>query len=206
GEYPVLIGTQMVAKGHHFPRVNLVGVLYAEESLNYPDFRSSERTFQQLIQVAGRAGRVGDQGEVVVQTFTPDHHVFKYLENHDYTGFMREELEVRRQLGYPPFSRIVLASFGASSKDTLHRVVTRWAGTARGICGREAGRSIDVLGPVPPPVERVKNRYRTQVLIKGALTTDIRRRLLDSFRSTAERERGGRSVELRWDVDPESFY
>jgi primosomal protein N' (replication factor Y) len=206
GDYPILIGTQMVAKGHHFPRVNLVGVLYAEESLNYPDFRSSERTFQQLIQVAGRAGRVGGEGEVVVQTFAPDHHVFKYLEAHDYKGFMKEELEVRKQLRYPPFSRIVLASFASHNKETLQRVVGRWAGKAREICRHRSGKSVDVLGPVPPPIERVKNRYRLQVLIKGALTMAIRRELMDSYRVMAERQRGGRGVDLRWDVDPESFY
>jgi primosomal protein N' (replication factor Y) len=206
GDYPVLIGTQMVAKGHHFPRVSLVGVLYAEESLNYPDFRSSERTFQQLIQVGGRAGRSSDDGVVVVQTFAPDHHVFKYLVTHDYLGFMREELDVRKQLRYPPFSRIVLASFSSPNKDVLQRVVGHWADTAREICRRAAGKTIDVLGPVPPPIERVKNRYRNQVLIKGALTTSIRKQLVDSFRSTAEHERGGSGVDLRWDVDPESFY
>ena len=92
GKYPILIGTQMVAKGHHFPDVNLVGVLYAEEGLNYPDFRSSERTFQQLIQVAGRAGRAGKKAEVIVQTFTPEHNVFSFLKTHDYNGFMKEEL------------------------------------------------------------------------------------------------------------------
>jgi primosomal protein N' (replication factor Y) len=206
GDYPVIIGTQMVAKGHHFPGVNLVGVLYAEESLNYPDFRSSERTFQQLIQVAGRAGRAGVEGEVVVQTFAPDHHVFKYLRTHDYAGFIKEELEVRRQLRYPPFSRIVLASFASPNKEALHRVVGCWTGRAREICKHASGKSIDVLGPVPPPIERVKNRYRLQVLIKGALTTAIRKELLESYQSMAEKHRGGRGVDLRWDVDPESFH
>jgi primosomal protein N' (replication factor Y) len=206
GDFPVLVGTQMVAKGHHFPQVNLVGVLYAEESLNYPDFRSSERTFQQLIQVAGRAGRAGSEGEVVVQTFAPDHHVFKYLRSHDYAGFMKEELEVRKQLKYPPFSRIVLASFNSQNKEALHRVVTRWTVKARDVCRTKLGTSAVVLGPAPPPIERVKNRYRLQVLVKGALTSAIRRELLDSYRAVTERERGGRGVELRWDVDPESFF
>ncbi|UCG51093.1 MAG: primosomal protein N' [Candidatus Latescibacterota bacterium] len=203
GEYPILIGTQMVAKGHHFPRVNLVGVLYAEESLNYPDFRSSERTFQQLIQVAGRAGRSGGHGEVVVQTFMPDHYAFQYLESHDYDGFMKEELRVRKQLGYPPFSRIVLASFASYKKETLERVVRCWTDEARRCF---AGQTLDILGPAPPPIERVKNRYRNQVLIKGKLTGSQKRELLSLYQKVADRERGGSSVEIRWDVDPESFY
>ena len=120
--------------------------------------------------------------------------------------FMKEELAVRKQLKYPPFSRIVLASFSSPNKDTLHRVVTRWVGKARETCRQVAGRRIDVLGPVPPPIERVKNRYRLQVLIKGALTASIRQKLMDSYRAMAERQRGGSGVDLRWDVDPESFY
>ena len=202
GKYPILIGTQMVAKGHHFPQVNLVGVLHAEESLNYPDFRSSERTFQQLIQVAGRAGRAGSESEVVIQTFTPEHHVFKYLTSHDYNGFMKEELAVRRELRYPPFTRIVLASCSAAGKDSLHRVVQSWADDMR---RRFAGSTIEILGPVPPPVERVKNKYREHLLIRGKLSTSLKNEILRAYRRTTERERGGSAVELRWDVDPESF-
>jgi primosomal protein N' (replication factor Y) len=202
GRYPILIGTQMVAKGHHFPGINLVGVLHAEESLNYPDFRSSERTFQQLTQVAGRAGRAGSEAEVVIQTFTPEHHVFAYLSSHDYAGFMREELEVRRKLRYPPFSRIVLASCSATGKDALHRVVESWASEMR---RRFTGSRLEVLGPVSPPVERVKNRYREHVMIKGTLTAGQKNEMLETYRKIAGRERGGRGVELRWDVDPESF-
>ncbi len=203
GKYPILIGTQMVAKGHHFPDVNLVGVLYAEESLNYPDFRSSERTFQQIIQVAGRAGRAGKKAEVVVQTFTPEHYAFSFLKAHDYNGFMNEELEIRKQLKYPPFSRIVLASCSAPDKGTLHRVIERWTNEMR---RRLARAPVEVLGPAPPLVERVKNRYREQVLIKGSLNTRLKDELLALYRTIAESERGGRSVEMRWDVDPESFY
>lgn len=202
GDYPVLIGTQMVAKGHHFPNVNLVGVLFAEESLNYPDFRSAERTFRQLIQVAGRAGRDSDRGEVIVQTYTPDNPVFKFLGAHDYDGFMTEELATRQELRYPPFSRLVLASFSAAKRDVLERVAQRWAGEVRRITG---GR-VDVLGPVAPLVARVKNRYREQLLIKGDLTQHLKTEILDSFARVREEEPGGRTVEIRWDVDPESFF
>ena len=202
GRYPILIGTQMVAKGHHFPGVNLVGVLHAEEGLNYPDFRSSERTFQQLMQVAGRAGRAGGQAEVIIQTFTPEHYVFKYLPAYDFGGFMREELDARRRLRYPPFSRIVLASCSASSRDVLHKVVEHWADAIR---RRFSPSVLEILGPVPPPVERVKNRFREHLLIKGELSTSHKNEILGMYRRITGRERGGRAVELRWDVDPESF-
>ena len=203
GEYPILIGTQMVAKGHHFPNVNFVGVLFAEESLYYPDFRSAERTFRQLVQVAGRAGRTSDQGEVVIQTFTPEHNVFRYLSAHDYDGFMSEELELRKQLKYPPFSRLVLASCAGAKVEVVGRVVERWAIDMRRIL---AGREVDVLGPVPPLVPRIKNRYRQQILLKGKLSREDKRALLESFQKIVRKERGGRSLELRWDVDPETFY
>jgi primosomal protein N' (replication factor Y) len=202
GKYPILIGTQMVAKGHHFPRVNLVGVLFAEESLNYPDFRSSEKTFQQLIQVAGRAGRGSAGAEVIIQTYMPEHHVFAYLRSHDYEGFMKEELRAREQLSYPPFSRVILACCVAAQQDVLERVVERWAGDVR---SQLQGKPVSVLGPVPPLVARVKNRFRLQLLIKGRLTTAEKSSLLRKFAAATASVPGGRSVELRWDVDPESL-
>jgi primosomal protein N' (replication factor Y) len=204
GKFPILIGTQMVSKGHHFPNVNLVGVLYAEESLNYPDFRSAERTFQQLMQVAGRAGRGGSGAEVVVQTFTPDHYVFQFLREHDYAGFMKEELGARRELRYPPFSRIVLASFSGPRKDVLDAAVLAWTDEIRRI---SAGWGVEILGPASPPVERVNNRYREHVLIKGRLTAAAKNEFLAAYRRLIEggRRSAGGAIELRWDVDPESF-
>ncbi len=201
GKYGILIGTQMVAKGHHFPRVNLVGVLYAEESLNYPDFRSAERTFHQLVQVAGRAGRSGGESEVVVQTFSPDHYVFKYLKEYDYNGFMKEELSLRQQLRYPPFARLVLATFSGAGKEVVHRVAQAWATDVRG----RFGAAVDILGPASPLVERVKNRYREHVLIKGTLSSSVKNELLGACRKTMNDVRGSGAIDLRWDVDPESF-
>ncbi len=202
GNVGVLIGTQMVAKGHHFPRVNLVGVLYAEESLNYPDFRSAERTFHQLVQVAGRAGRSGGESEVVIQTFAPDHYVFKYLKAYDYNGFMKEELAARRQLRYPPCTRLVRATFSGAYREVLHGVVQDWTNEMR---RKFAGTTVDILGPASPLVERVKNRYREHVLIKGKLSSAVKNECLEACRKTTERVRGGGTIDLRWDVDPESF-
>ena len=198
-----MIGTQMISKGHHFPGVNLVGVLYAEEGLNYPDFRSAERTFRQLTQVAGRSGRGGTAGEVVVQTFMPEHYVFEYLKCHDYDGFMSEELRVRKQLGYPPYSRVVLASLSGRDQILLHRVIERWTGELR--TRMAAAGDVAILGPAPPLVPRVKNRYREQVLIKGKISSERKALAIDLFKHTQNSEKGARAIELRWDVDPESF-
>jgi primosomal protein N' (replication factor Y) len=203
GRYPILLGTQMVVKGHHFPGVNLVGVLYAEEGLNFPDFRSAERTFQQLTQVAGRCGRGREAGRVLVQTFMPDHYAFKYLVEHDYDGFMKEELKVRRQLDYPPYARLVLASCSARDDNQLRVFMEEWAAAIRRAF---SGKGVNVLGPAPPVVARVKNRYREQILIKGALKQADKDLALDLFRGIIDRRKLSRSIELRWDVDPESFF
>jgi primosomal protein N' (replication factor Y) len=203
GRFPILLGTQMVVKGHHFPGVNLVGVLYAEEGLNFPDFRSAERTFQQLTQVSGRSGRGSEPGRVMVQTYMPDHYVFRYLVSHDYDGFMAEELEFRRKLGYPPFARLVLASCSSRDPDKLHIFMEEWTSTIRRAL---SARRIDVLGPTPPVVARVKSRYREQVLIKGGLNQADKDGILASYREIVDRRKLSRTIELRWDVDPETFF
>lgn len=203
GNYPILLGTQMVTKGHHFPGVNLVGVLYAEEGLNFPDFRSAERTYQQLTQVAGRSGRGDQPGDVIIQTYMPEHYAFQFLHRHDYDGFMEEELAVRRRLGYPPFSRIVLGSCSATNPGVLAGVMHEWCELIR---PRLAARGIDVLGPAPPLVARVKNRHREQILIKGPIRQADKDEALAAYGNVVERRKGARAVDLRWDVDPESFF
>ena len=202
GQYPILLGTQMVTKGHHFPGVHLVGVVSAEEGLNFPDFRSAERTFQQLTQVAGRAGRGARVGAVVIQTYAPDHPVFIHLHAHDYEAFMNEELEIRRKLVYPPYARIVLASCSARDEHALAAFMEEWAAASR---RHLAGRPITILGPAPPLVPRVKNRYRQQMLLKGAIGQDDKEGVLAIHRRIVERRRGARAIDLRWDVDPEAF-
>jgi primosomal protein N' (replication factor Y) len=203
GSYSILLGTQMVTKGHHFPGVQLVGVLNAEDELNFPDFRSAERTFQQLTQVSGRAGRVGRRGEVVVQTYMPDHYVFSYLKTNDYDKFMNEELKVRKLLKYPPYSRLVSALCISKDKELLERVTEAWALTLRRTIGRE---NVAVLGPTPPIIERLKGSYRLQVMVKGHLTAREKRGVVERFNEITLRMKTGRAVDLRWDVDPQSFY
>lgn len=203
GRYPVLLGTQMVSKGHHFPGVSLVGVLHAEEGLNFPDFRSAERTFQQLLQVSGRSGRGDTPGRVMIQTFMPDHYVFRFLRAHDYDGFMREELAIRRKLRYPPYRRLILASCSARNPMVLRALMDEWAGAIRSFL--QPGRA-DVLGPAPPLVARVKNRFREQILIKGNLNQAEKDGVLDLYDRIVDQKRAARAVDLRWDVDPESFF
>jgi primosomal protein N' (replication factor Y) len=201
GQYPILLGTQMVTKGHHFPGVALVGVVSAEEGLNFPDFRSAERTYQQLTQVAGRSGRSG-AGAVVIQTYSPDHAVFRHLVTHDYDGFMAEELEVRRGLHYPPFARIVLAACSGPDAGVLGALMAEWAAAARSLLdGRVA-----VLGPTPPLIPRVKNRFREHMLLKGPVRQADKDAVLEVYRRLTTGRRGASAIDLRWDVDPESFF
>ena len=202
GQYPILLGTQMVTKGHHFPNVNLVGVVSAEEGLNFPDFRSAERTFQQLTQVAGRSGRGGRGGGVVIQTYSPGHAVFRHLVAHDYGGFMREELETRRALNYPPYSRLVLACCSAADAGILSAFMEDWVSAARQVL---AGRGVTVLGPAAPLVPRVKNRYREQMLIKGPIIQADKDAVLRAFADLMKKGRGTSGIDLRWDVDPDTF-
>ena len=202
GQYPILLGTQMVTKGHHFPGVGLVGVVSAEEGLNFPVFLSAERTFQQLTQVAGRAGRAASGGGVVIQAYAPDHPVFRHLRTHDYDAFMNEELEIRRQLNYPPYARIVLASCSSTNADMLASFMQEWAASVRSLLTH---RRVNVLGPSAPLIPRVKNRYREQMLLKGPITQADKDTTLASFTRLVEKRKGAKGIDLRWDVDPESF-
>ncbi len=207
GAYPILLGTQMVTKGHHFPGVSLVGVLYAEEGLNFPDFRSAERTFQTLTQVSGRAGRGESPGHVIIQTYMPEHYVFRYLRSHNYGAFMEEELRIRRELGYPPYSRLILASAGAVNPNVLRIVMAQWAQRIRSLLAQKISEHrVAILGPTPPLIARVKNRYREQVLIKGTLSQAEKDAVVAAFHAVTAEAPGGRGVDLRWDVDPESFF
>jgi primosomal protein N' (replication factor Y) len=165
GAKNVLIGTQMVAKGHDFPGVRLVGVLNADMGLHMPDFRAAERTFQLLTQVAGRAGRGAEPGRVVIQTFTPDHYAIRPVAMHDYERFYAEEIGHREQLGYPPFGRLVLVRVSATEE-----LAAREAAVALANVGREAsaahGKGVEVLGPAEAPIAKLRDRYRQQILLK----------------------------------------
>src|SRR5438094_560683 len=203
GDTDILVGTQMVSKGHDVPGVTLVAVLLADLSLNVPDFRAAERTFQLLVQVAGRAGRGDAPGRVIVQTFRPEHPSVAAAATHDYAGFMARELERRRALGYPPFSRLVNLRLegrdGARVEHAAREVAARLRRQARALQLADDA----VLGPAPPPVERVRGRYRWQILLRAP---DVRAlRALARLAAACGPALGRAHVRLAVDVDPYSM-
>ena len=174
GSADILIGTQMIAKGHDFPGVTLVGVVNAEASLNMPDFRSAERTFQLLSQVIGRAGRGELPGRVVVQALNPTHYAIQCAIEHDGDGFYRQELEFRREAGYPPFAFLAALSISG----TAEKPVEEQAEAAARLFSRlkrELKIRVEVLGPAPAPLYRLRGRFRRQILLKSPTRNDLRR-------------------------------
>jgi primosomal protein N' (replication factor Y) len=155
----------MIAKGLDLPLVTLVGVISADTALHLPDFRTAERTFQLLTQVAGRAGRSQRGGHVIVQTYSPDHYAIRAAARHDYAGFYRQELTYRRQLSYPPFSRLVVLRY--SHEDAYHcRVEAERLGGWLGAEIRRMGLQASLIGPAPCFFARVRGRYRWQVVVR----------------------------------------
>ena len=166
GEIDILLGTQMIAKGLDFPNVTLVGVIDADVGINLPDFRSSERCFQLLSQVAGRAGRGPKGGRVLIQTRAPTHHAVVCAVAHDYARFVEQELEGRREPAYPPMTRLANVIFSGLRENETQRVAASAADRLRRALA-PYGAEISVIGPAPCPVERVKTRWRWHLLIKS---------------------------------------
>jgi primosomal protein N' (replication factor Y) len=160
----ILLGTQMITKGHHFPNVTLVGIVLADTGLGLPDFRAGERTFQLIAQVTGRAGRGEKPGRVVIQTFQPEHYAIEMARNHDYSGMYTREIELRKALGYPPFSRLVNVKIEATEDKYVQEAAAGLANLARRFQRR---LEPEILGPAPAPLTRLRDRYRWQLLIKG---------------------------------------
>jgi primosomal protein N' (replication factor Y) len=222
GKIDILVGTQMIAKGLHFPNVTLVGIIYADLALHQPDFRAGERTFQLLTQVAGRAGRGDVEGEVVVQAFTPFHPAIQYARRHDFTGFYDQELEFREQLKYPPFSRIALLTLKGRNEDKvkfsaehvrreLEKLESGKVGKWES--GNELNRTDEMLkshpptfapahllisGPAPAPLLRAETFYRYQIMIRTQRMSALSRRLAESIQTLALPE----DVMLSVDIDP----
>ena len=202
GELDILIGTQMVAKGHDFPGVTLVGVLMADMGLNLPDFRSGEKSFQLLTQVAGRAGRGEAPGRVVIQTFNPEHPSIQFATQHDYLGFYEVEHALRRDLGYPPFGWLVSIRFEGLDMEQTRAVAEEVGAAARDLLKAQSFPGVVFLGPAPAPVERIKRKFRWQMLFKGA----DRRTLHAVIWAMIEEEelplRGKQGVKITIDTDP----
>ena len=200
GSVDILIGTQMVAKGHDVPGVTLVGVVHADASLNFPDFRAAERTFQLLAQVAGRAGRGPRAGRVFVQTLQPEHYSLQAAAAHDFAGFAEAELAARREAGYPPFARLVLLRAEGADGAQVERVALD---TARALRDGAAGRCA-VLGPAPAPLERLRQRYRRQILVRGRSGSVLRRCVAEVLPAARAAARAA-GVRVIVDVDPYSM-
>jgi primosomal protein N' (replication factor Y) len=198
-EIDILVGTQMITKGHDFPEITLVGVVAADASLNIPDFRAAERTFQILTQVSGRGGRGDRPGRVVIQTFNPGHYAIVRAKNHDYEGFYSDELPLRRELGYPPFSRLIGIHLSSLKKEG-GKAVREIGREARNLARELAGGRLDVIGPAESPLARLRGRYRWQILLRGKESGPLHL-LAQRVLERAERE----DLEIEVDVDPVNF-
>ena len=194
GELDVLVGTQMIAKGHDFPRVTLVGVISADVGLGMADFRAAERTFQLLTQVAGRSGRGEQLGEAIVQTLYPEHYSVQLACRQDYAAFFERELAYRKGLRYPPIVALVNAVVrGRSLEDATHVADL----LAERIVKADASGSFTVLGPAPAPLTKLRGEHRAQLFLKGSRRADMRKALRQTLEEMPEIRR-----RVVVDVDP----
>ncbi len=195
----ILVGTQMVAKGHHFPGVSLVGVLAADHGLGLPDFRASERSFQLLTQVAGRSGRTGI-GRVIFQSYQPEHPVIMAAAEHDYAAFLATELPVRKALSYPPYRRLVRLGLSGKRLGLVQEAADQLATALR---TNLSPGGVLVLGPAPAVFSRLNDRYRFQIILKGTLDEGSRQWLRLCLKSLTE---AYGQVDVLLDFDPVSIY
>lgn len=170
-EADILIGTQMIAKGLDFPNVTLVGVIAADLSLNLPDFRSNERTFQLITQVSGRAGRGKKSGKVIVQTYDPESYSIKFATQNDYEGFYKNEIKVREDMNYPPFSNILLINMTSKDEQLLIKSIQNVGINLKNQF--KDNDKIDLLGPCPCVLSKIKEQYRWQIILKGKVDSNI---------------------------------
>jgi primosomal protein N' (replication factor Y) len=167
GEVDLLLGTQMIAKGLDFPNVTLVGVINADVGIHLPDFRATERTFQLLTQVAGRAGRGPRGGEVLVQTALPEHYVIRAALEHDFVGFAARELEERRGPGYPPHQRLANVVVSGIEEFAVQEGMEELAAWVRGLLAEPGLEGVELIGPAPCPVSRIRGRWRWHFLLRS---------------------------------------
>jgi primosomal protein N' (replication factor Y) len=206
GDYDFLVGTQMISKGHHFPRVTLVGVIAADQQLFFPEYHAGERTFQLLSQVAGRAGRGEAPGKVLIQTFHPEHFVFQAVKSQDYQGFVQQELQTRRQSGYPPFTRLALARLSGTPEAEVAQAATRLTAALKKAIAQEENLAplIRVLGPAPPGLAKLQGRFRWQLLLKSYGRPPLLQalKLLRQLWSPPPKSK----IDLTLDIDPMSLF
>ncbi|MCA1809694.1 MAG: primosomal protein N' [Kiritimatiellia bacterium] len=189
----ILIGTQMIAKGLHFPGVTLVGIICADSSLHLPDFRAAERTFQLLLQVAGRAGRGEIPGEVFVQTFSPAHPAIQCARQHDCAAFFEQELKARRELMYPPYAHLICVTLACTDENRL----TAYAEKLEHRLRRSLPGNTILSGPMPAPLSKIKERYRQQIMMRATSVSAMTRPL----QATLKELPAGREIQVAVDVD-----
>jgi primosomal protein N' (replication factor Y) len=199
----ILVGTQMVAKGHDFPNITLVGIICADLSLSFPDFRAGERTFQLLAQVAGRAGRGDRPGRVILQTYNPDHFSIEAARQQDFLSFYNQEIDFRNALKYPPFSRVIQLKISGKDSRQTRKHADLLGERCRSLKASDSAsyQSVDLLGPIESSLTRIARRYRRQILLKGSNT-----RMLHQFINQIMTEQPSlfnhRQVKVAIDVDP----
>ncbi len=199
GQADILLGTQMIAKGLDFPNVTLVGVLNADTALNLPDFRSSERTFQLLTQVAGRAGRAEKAGQVFIQSYNPHHYAIEFAKQQDYEGFYAYEMGIRRQLGYPPYYFTVGLTLSHKDEETA----VRKAYEVMDILRSGLSEKVQILGPTPKPIARTHNLYHYQILLKYRFEDKLQATLNQVLDWTQNRD--NKDLRLTIDNEPQNF-
>ncbi|MFC1476078.1 primosomal protein N', partial [Candidatus Zixiibacteriota bacterium] len=204
GKTDILVGTQMVAKGLDFARVGLVGIVWADRHLSFPDFRAEEKTFQLVTQVAGRSGRGRAGGTVIVQTFHPEHRLIELAAAQDYLGFFEREIKRRRELSYPPYTRLLRLEFSSTDEDAAYQVAR---GTVK-ILDRAIQHipgTYRILGPAPAPIIKVRRRYRWRILLKTESIIILLKGLGAELEEIETTCRMKKDLRLAVDVDPIDF-
>jgi primosomal protein N' (replication factor Y) len=197
----ILVGTQMITKGHDFPGVTLVAVISADTTLNLPDFRAAERTFQLLTQFSGRGGRGDSPGKVIIQTFNPEHYAIKRAQNHDYDGFYADEISFRKMLFYPPFSRVVNIQLSTLHKNKGSQYADKIGKLTKDIIANTSSlKKVEMIGPAQAPIAKIRGRYRWQILLKGGDIYPLHT-VIAHLLSKASYN----GLDIKIDIDPENF-
>ena len=202
GEADILIGTQMVSKGLDFKNVTLVGILAADMSINIPDYRAAERTFQIITQVAGRAGRGDKQGEVLIQTYTPQHYSLQYAVNYDYEGFYEKEFTVRAMMKYPPFGKLLLINGTSKKEELLKNFMHKITMMIKPLV--ENCLDIEILGPIPCMISKVKENYRWQIVIKGEFDSYFSKNIKEILYD--ENKNVYHDIRISMDINPNNLF
>jgi len=198
----IIVGTQMLAKGHDFPSITLVGIICADLSLNLPDFRAGERTFQLLAQVAGRAGRGDTPGRVIMQTYAPEHFIIESSKNQDFIEFFNHEAPFRKALMYPPYARMVQIKISGNDLSKVKNQAIALAHALESMIesDKDVKETVQVLGPIEAAIQRISSRYRWQILLKSP-SASLLNRLVRSMLSHPD-IKPGKNLTIAVDVDP----